>query len=299
MKWKFSITLIVTAGLILALQAGIDAGKKELEKEIDRPFVPPHPKGVRAVSLGYHTLVADMYWLQAIQHVATSVNQGKVPDDLYFMADFITDLDPKFEIAYYFTGINLLLEGGKNENIIKILKKGKENVPGEWEMPFYLGFTYYFKMQEHEKAAENMGEACELKKVGYYCSLAARIRADQGSPDLGIRLLQEMYKQTDDERAKKTYEKRIRELMAQKQLINMNNALEQYVEKTGESPESISELVRQGFLRGIPSPPLEGYKYIYDSDKDEIMIDPPLHFGVFELPKKKKQKSLKKAPVEK
>lgn len=290
--------MVFLAAAVLLLQDGIDQGKQDLRSREKRRFVPPRAADVRYLAMGYQGLVADAYWLGAIQHYSDSVDRDEVPVDLYAMGDFITEMDPKFAIAYYFTGLNLAMMGGDPDQVVAILEKGRKNRPDVWRIPFYLGFYYYFVLQDFENAATNVEAACELRKSWAFCLLATRIRAQAGDPDLGIKLLVEMMNQTSDENKKRLFIRRIRELTVRKQLARLNELAGQYRDKTGKSPSSLNDLVTAGLTGSIPPHPLEDHRYVWDPEKDEVVSDPHVDTNVFDPWKNRRSKARDKLKVE-
>ena len=76
---------------------------------------------VRRLTAGYSTLVADLYWIRAVQYyggIKLQVDKARATDQalppgtsdyalLYPLLDLTTTLDPKFNIAYRFGSIFL------------------------------------------------------------------------------------------------------------------------------------------------------------------------------------------------
>ena len=68
------------------------------------------PEAMKRAALSYDALVADVYWIRALQHyggtkLSTDVN--KRYDLLYPLLDLTTSLDPYFDVAYRFGAIFL------------------------------------------------------------------------------------------------------------------------------------------------------------------------------------------------
>src|SRR3990167_7813388 len=51
---------------------------------------------LKKLSLGYNELLADIYWIRALQYFCSKKPNEQNPDLLYHYFDIITDLDPKF-----------------------------------------------------------------------------------------------------------------------------------------------------------------------------------------------------------
>jgi hypothetical protein len=273
--------------LTVSLQIDIDERKQNLEQRLSRPFVPPRADAVRVAAMGYQTLLADAYWLRAIQYCVETIEKGQVPNDLYPMTDFITDLDPRFCFAYYFTGLNLMLNGGNDSSVVAILEKGKKQCPQYWKAPFLLGFYYYYALEQYDLAAENLELAYKLTGFRNFALLAARIRSEGGKPEIAIQLLTNMAQQTDDPNARKPYLQRIAELQAQVIIIKLNQAVDKFFQVEGRYPADTTELVRRGGIAGIPAHPVAGHRFVYSPSSHRFDNEPQIFIGVFINPRKK------------
>src|SRR5687767_7134254 len=66
----------------------------------------PRIELLRVLGAGNVSLVADYYWLQAIQATGKAGTSTEATRylDLFYYADLVTDLDPKFHKVYTFSG---------------------------------------------------------------------------------------------------------------------------------------------------------------------------------------------------
>ena len=87
-------------------------------RDLDRrPFEPQagmlwfrSGESVKRMSLGYDTIVADVYWMRAVVYYGGERLSTTTPpnyDLLYSLLDLVTTLDPRFSIAYRFGAIFL------------------------------------------------------------------------------------------------------------------------------------------------------------------------------------------------
>ncbi len=286
--------LVVLGAMIFFLQVSTDRKWEDLDLGKKIPFNAPNPAIVKTAAMGYHTMVADIYWLSAIQYYSESVIQKNVHDDLYPLINFITDLDPNFCMAYYFGGQNMMVGDVDPRKAAAILEKGKKNCPEDYRLPFLLGYCYYFYLHEPEKAADNMEIAAQKKDLPYLALLASRIRSEAGRLDTGLRFLEEMIKHTKDERAREKYRQRIAEIRAKQQEDKLNQVVERFHRERGRYPESIDELVEAGFLGRKPVHPLsefnKRYAFVYDKEENRIESRPPVYVNVYINPKKQKKR---------
>jgi hypothetical protein len=281
------LALALLFGNIVWMQHGIDQAENRRQEEGEYHLRPPNAAAVRVASLGYYDLVADAYWLQAIQYTSTLLSLKKVPDDLIGAAQFITDLDPRFEFVYIFTGVILSVAGGNSGEIEKVLLKGRQNLPQSWKIAFYLGFVQYFLGNQYEAAAQNLDAAAQLSGYLYYAVLASRIRAEGGNPELSIAFLEQILQKTESGGYRSTIERRIKELRVAEQLKFLNLKLEEYQALYGRRAASWDDLFRAGLLHPseMPVHPLAGY-YFIDPKTGQAESSVKIYEGVYIPPRR-------------
>ncbi|HUT54812.1 MAG TPA: hypothetical protein VM658_15580 [bacterium] len=279
---RVAIALFLLAA-VLELQREVDVLKTDFILTANRPFVPPLAQGVKLASLGYQTVVADMYWLRTIQYRSARDDRKQYPADLYAMGDFITDLDPRYHLVYFFTGLNIMFEGGPKEQVIAILQKGEKNCPDYWRTPFLLGFYYFMILEDYEDAAAHLEKTAEITKNKFHSLLAARVRAMGGDPETAIAFLDEMKKQTQDARSIRLFDRRIQQLQAKVLEGKLSALVEEYHARRGSYPSDFEDLVAAGLLRQVPPHPVPGHAFVYDAEKKIVGSDPPLDLEVHDF----------------
>lgn len=152
---------IFSALVVFFLFAGIALAQYEYDRvRPSQPEIPlsPLPSSVlRSLDLGLHSTLASFLWLKVIQDVGTWLGEfDRVDRDIRL----INDVDPKFSYPYAFAVI-LLPELGHIDAAIEIGKRGIENVPNDWQIPYYLAADYHIYKKDRKNAA-------------YYFDVAAR-----------------------------------------------------------------------------------------------------------------------------
>ena len=99
------------------------------------------PEVMSRAALSYRLLLADVYWIRALQHFgrARQSEDGEHHYDLlYPLLDLTTSLDPKFNVAYRFGSIFLTEPPpggpGRPDLAIALLEKGLAAQPIRWEL---------------------------------------------------------------------------------------------------------------------------------------------------------------------
>jgi hypothetical protein len=81
-------------------------------KVINHPEFIPNTTTAKISSSGQENMVADFYWLSAIQYIGSNAISSEYKKYLYVMINLITDLNPYFTYPYR---IGLLLLPSYNE----------------------------------------------------------------------------------------------------------------------------------------------------------------------------------------
>lgn len=259
------ILLLASSIYLLELKLEKKTGRSAQEEEI--LYVTPG-RYLKPMVLGYDVAVADLLWLRAIQYFG-----GQSPSEgtyrwFYPMADTITTLDPQFDIVYHSAGIVLAVYANPKriEESVAILTKGVKNSPDNWRHPFYLSFMYWHYLSDYKAAAKYMTIAAAKPGHPIYTEkLAARLYAEAKDPESGIMFLSQVIENTQDEKVKKELEQRLVELNIERDLVNLEDAVKAYKEKTGKRPAALTDLITAGIMRQLPKEPGGGYYYL-DTD---------------------------------
>ena len=67
---------------------------------VDHPEFIPSATTVRFTSAGYDALIADFYWLGAVQYIGANAVSAEYKKYLAVMLELITDLSPHFTYPY-------------------------------------------------------------------------------------------------------------------------------------------------------------------------------------------------------
>jgi hypothetical protein len=256
------------AGLVLvlaihALQVQLDQ-RLAATPNLQRFMYLPQGEYLKAAVLGYEHFVADLLWLQAIQ----AMGERKVTDEagqwIYHALDVITTLDPIFIRVYVAGGIALTTLVTMPEESNRLLQKGMRHNPDVWELPFLIGFNYYFDLHDDLRAAEYIARASRLPKApAYLAPFAARLYVSARDPEDAVVFLAQVYAQTFDENMKRVLERRLKEVMVERDLQLLEEAISRYRARNKRAPDHLEDLVKPSLLRALPPEPFGG-RYLYD-----------------------------------
>lgn len=266
--------MLALAGLIVALglhviQVQIDQQRAATPK-LQRFMYLPEGEYLRIATLGYKQVVADLLWIQAIQ----AMGERKVSEEaghwIYHALDVITTLDAKFVRVYEAGGIALVTLVVMPEESNRLLEKGLRHNPEVWQLPFYLGFNYYFELHDDQKAADYMAQASRLPGApGYLAGFAARLYASVRAPQDAIDFLLQMHARTEDENVKRVLEQRLKEAVVERDLQLLEEAISRYRARYRRAPARLEDLVGPELLRELPREPLGG-RYLYDPQTQSV-----------------------------
>jgi len=229
------------------------------------------PGVMRRLALGFDSLVADIYWIRAVQYYGStklSAAQNKNYDLLYPLLDITTTLDPRFNIAYRFGAI-LLSEGypngpGKPDEAVALLEKGIRESPTRWEYFLDAGFVYYWWLQDHRTAADWFLRGSKLPNAPNWLQpLAASTLAEGGERDASRVLWTQLAQTAEHDWMRQTARRRLQQMDAEVVIDELQPLVNRFYDDVGRFPTGWSELVRAGRIRGIPLDPT-GVPYALD-----------------------------------
>lgn len=227
---------------------------------------------LQLISLGYDNVVADYYWLRALEHFGTAVYNNVGYPLLEPMLRRVLSLDPYFKTAYLFAGTALTLNRMDPAKSNALLEQGLKYRPDVWQIPFYLGFNRYYFQQDYAGAAESLSIASKFPDAPpITAQLATRVAAHAGRPEVGMRLIDEILERTKDEQLRASYIERRKALQLDVELAFLNRLAQRYRDEQKTKPTSINDFVKVGYLR---EPPHDPYGKPYGLESDGLVHSP-------------------------
>ncbi len=224
--------------------------------DLGADFVPA-PHVVDIASLGFDALLADYYWLQAIQVVgATDVVSEETASHLGKLIDVVTTLNPHVDHPYRFAGVWLTHSTEQVDTANRLLERAIEFHPEEWRNYFYLGFNQFYYLREFEKAAVALEVAMDLPGApAYLPRLVARLKSQQGDIDVAEVFLRQLVETTLDESELARLESALDEIEIEYKARHLDRAREAYLALAGRDIESVGDLIHGRFraLEKLPS----------------------------------------------
>lgn len=268
-------TLAVVAAFLLTaclwwLQGALDRREDRVQLQINGLGRLPNGSYLKPAMLGYHTLGADLLWLKLVQVIG---NKQNTPEEFEWIAhalDVVITLDPQYEYAYYAGGVILGDLANRPDLSNRLLEKGHTENPSVWNIPFLLGYNYYFLLGDPLRGAEYIMKAATIPGGPSYLSgLATRMAAEGGKPETALIFLQARLRETSDPEMQKFYVNRMNEVIIERDIRMLHQAVSMYRNKFGTLPGKLSDLVTRNILVNPPQEPFGG-EYRFSRETGEI-----------------------------
>lgn len=263
LTWSVLLALGGTAVGVLTM---VDRQRPSLVRAEELSYL---PKGeyLKLVVLGYRQLAADLIWLKAVQHLGEKHQTRAGYLSAYHAVDVLTDVDPTFVFAYQAAGTVLGVWAGLPRESIALLTKGMRHHPEAWQLPFYVGYDYFYELHDPVMAARYFRMASLLRGApDYLPKLAARMTVEVGDPQAALEFLQRLYQQTEDEQVRQGLGRRMKEVIAERDIRFLEEGVRRYAARYGKLPVKLEDLVTGGIVLRIPEEPFGG---IYELQASE------------------------------
>jgi len=223
-------------------------------------------KVLRVLSMGQQSLLADVYWTRAVQYYGSRLRDHKTDFSLLApLIDITITLDPQLLVAYYFGAVFLSEKAprgaGDPRKAIELLQRGIAANPDEWRLWHHLGFIYYWQLQDYSRAAAAYQEGAKNPKARDWMKVMAAVITEKGgNRETSLYLWSRIYDSTEDPSIRANANGHIQALQAQNDMEELERLALKFREQTSRWPDSISEMVSQGLLKGVPRDPA-GFRY--------------------------------------
>src|SRR6266700_1129070 len=251
--------LVLFGGSIFSLHEVDKARGKEAT--LEEVLYLPSGKTIKHLSLGYSSLLADIYWTRAVQYFGGKFNKPSMRYDLlYPLLDITTDLDPHLIEAYQsgsvFLSQPLPAGAGQPDKAVTLLEKGIRENPSYWRLYFTLGFVHYVDRHDPKDAQIAFQKGSEVPgALPWMKIMAARMAERSKDITTSMILWQAVSETTVDKNVKETSRRHLVSLSADRDITELERLVETYRQRSGKQPSSWIDLIRAGLLKGVPITP--------------------------------------------
>jgi len=259
------------------------------------------PSILKKMALGYNRLLADIYWLRAIQYFGNRDAADLRPERFKNLAtffDIITTLDPDLIDAYRNGCIYLSEEdpvgAGQPDEAIRLLDKGIKAHPDLYELRLDKGFVYYWFFGDFRKAGEVWLEASRRPESPERMEALAAVAFSQGGAmDLARTLWKRQYDESTRKDIKENARNRLLSLQVAEDLWTLEYLLGVYRLENGRYPGSLEALLSGGGRKVMTVDPL-GTPYDYDPVTGAVKLNPQTEVHYVAVPMNYKEDFLTK-----
>jgi len=265
---------VVTIGLLMAaaieLQRIRDRSYPATTVEDSTLYV-TSPRTVRQLALEYDSVLADLYWIRAIQYFGGTrrkVEAGETITDqdrrqytaLFPLLNLTTSLDPRFNQAYRYGSIFLSEPPprgpGRPDLAIALLEKGIAERPDRWEYMQDIGFVHYWWRQDYKAAADWFRRASNVPGAPWFLrSLAATTLAEGGDRATSRVLWEAIRESAEIDWLKRDAERHLAQLRALDEIDALQHTVDRIAEQSARPHLDWPTVVRAAGWPGIPADP--------------------------------------------
>lgn len=210
---------------------------------------------LKGFALGSEGLIADWYWIQALQYIGEKVVRDREtntnfnlenlnslnPRLLYPLLDNAATLDPHFTAVYSYGAV--ILPAIDPQQAVKLTEKGIENNPNEWRLYEHLGYIYW-RLGDYEKAADVYKAGAKISGAPpFMLMMASKMKSAGGDRETARAIYEQMLAESTDRQVKDNAALHLLELDSQDERDAIRAALQNFREKTNRCPANWRELL--------------------------------------------------------
>lgn len=289
--WLLPAILLISASAIKPVQDRVNERLSRIPSVDPDLLYFSSPGAVKSLSLGYQSMVADLYWIRAVQYYGRREEAARRPvryKNLAALLDITTTLDPEM-MDVYRAGSSFLSESepigaGQPEEALKLLDKGISLYPGEWRLRFDKGFVYFWALTDFKEAGRVWLEASRLAGSPLWMEgLAAMALSRGGEVETARALWEQQYQNSANRDVKENARNHLLSMQVDEMLWTIEFLAGRYAEKHGRFPAGLDELARDGYLKAVPVDP-SGVPYDYDPEAGRATLSPETKVRYLKVP---------------
>jgi hypothetical protein len=275
--WTSIACILLLLALIASLQVKIDASSHAYVNENEELLL-QSGRAVQRMTLGYDSLVADVYWTRAVQYYGARAGvSGSQFRLLSPLLDVATTLDPKLIVAYRFGAVFLAepspTGAGRPDLAIQLVRKGMAANPDNWYLVSDLAFLYYWYLKDYAASSQIYIDGSKVPGAPSWMKIMAALVAQRGgSVETSRMLWTQVYNSTQDRTVRERAIQTLGGLRALEDEQLLDQLAQQYKDRSGHFPATTADLRDSGLIRGNPRDP-KGYPYVFGTD-GKSALDP-------------------------
>jgi len=273
-----------------------------LDARVDGPGQEPDllyfdsPAAVKKMALGFDCLLADVYWMRAIQYYGRRDEAYKRAvryKNLAKLLEITSTLNPDL-LDTYRSGSSFLAEAdpvgaGQPQEAVKLLDKGIRAHPLEWRLPYDKGFIYFWFLKDFKTAGEIWLSASRIPEAPHWLeSLAAMSLSKGGSLQVAVSIWRRQLEESNQAPIRENARNHLLSVRVAREIWTLESLAEKYRLKFGVFPRSLQEAARMQ-SRKLPLADPLGSPYQYDSGTGSVQLSPNSKVVYLEIPESHRQ----------
>ena len=248
-----ALGLVVGLGASVELARVLDAGRPTLRARVQDEVPYVSPDTAKRFSLGFSGLVADWYWLKALQYIggrleeqasrarerpaAAELDRLKALDPrvLVRLFDMISTLDPRFTAVYEFAAV--ILPAVDVPAAATLLEKGIQANPDQWYLHQQLAYIYW-QRGDYLAAADAFRRGARMTTAKWMEQMAKNMEAKGDDPQVARAMYARMYEQAQDDQVKQWALNRLMELKSLEERAHIRRVLADFVTAQTRCPRA-------------------------------------------------------------
>jgi tetratricopeptide (TPR) repeat protein len=285
-----AVACLAAASLIQPVQDRIDAHQNRSLVDPDILYF-SSPRAVKALALGYDSLVADVYWMRAIQYYGRrdEAARRRVPyKNLPVLQDIVTTLDAKMLDVYRAGSVFLAepepLGAGQPLEALRLLDKGISLRPKEWLLRFDKGFVHFLYLKDYKQAGQTWLEASRVEGAPPWMeALAARGLSQGGEIDTAKELWRRQLEGSGRADVRENARNHLASIQVDEDISTLEFLLDKYAAGHGAPAARPESLVEAGLLNFVPNDP-SGVPYRYNPATGAVSLSTDSKVRYVEMP---------------
>jgi len=272
-----ALALVSGFSASVAMARVLEAGRPGLRAAVEDEAPYLAPEAARRLTVGFGGLVADWYWLKALQYVGRKIEEqartgphaasppieldrikAVNPQVLVRLFDLITTLDPRFTAVYEFAAV--VLPAVDVQAAVALLEKGIQANPDQWYLHQQLAYIYW-QRGDYLAAADAFRRGARMTTAAWMEHMAERMDRQGDDPQVARAMYARMYEQAQDEQVRQWALKRLMELRSLQERAAIRGVLSGFVTATGRCPQAWTDVTpglrAAGFTVAPQGPPLD------------------------------------------
>ena len=248
------LVFVLAATLVRAFEGRIDVEFEAMGPEPDVSSVWTGPV-VRAFSLGFSDVLADLYWLRAVQYYGREklANAPASYADLAPLLETAAELDHRFEIVYRYGAVFLSEQfpvgAGQPEKGVAFLKKGADRNPRNWTLRQDQGLFTFVYLDDAVAGSAVLRQASEIPgSAPWLKPLAAKVLADGGNLEASLQMWTIIRDQSEPGVLRLNAETQLEVVKNRMFTRNVEERITKYRQRTGDLSSTLADLQAKGVI---------------------------------------------------